>query len=140
MTSPHPTSIIAPSDTNAENPTCSRRLQSRMAVSSAPLWLRKATVPGRAMPAAKVALRPVRGLMTPRQFGPTTRMRPRRASASTCRSSAAPASPVSWNPAEMITAAGTPRSAHAPTTPGTAGAGVAITARSTAAGTSAIDG
>src|SRR5262245_23468931 len=36
--SPHPTSSIDPADTNALNPTFSRRLQSRIAVKSAPLW------------------------------------------------------------------------------------------------------
>ena len=43
-------------ETKALNPTRSRRLQSRIAVNSAPLWLRKATFPGCAMPAANVAL------------------------------------------------------------------------------------
>ena len=41
---------------------------------SAPLWLMKPTVPGRAMAAAKVAFSPVSGLITPRQFGPMTRI------------------------------------------------------------------
>ena len=61
------------------------------------------------MPAAKVALRPLVGLMTPRQFGPTMRMPPRRASANTRASSSAPAGPVSRKPAEMISAAGNAR-------------------------------
>ena len=41
---------------------------------SAPLWLMKPTEPGRAMVVAKVAFRPVSGLITPRQLGPMTRM------------------------------------------------------------------
>ena len=40
--------------------------------------------------------------MTPRQFGPTTRIPYRRAASSTWRSSAAPSAPTSLNPAEMM--------------------------------------
>ena len=36
-------------ETNALKPTFSRKLQSRTAVHSAPLWLMNATLPGRAM-------------------------------------------------------------------------------------------
>ena len=39
---------MLPVETKALNPTCSRKLQSRMAVSNAPLWLTKATLPSRA--------------------------------------------------------------------------------------------
>ena len=39
---------------------------------NAPLWLMKATLPGRAMLWANVAFRPVIGFITPRQFGPIT--------------------------------------------------------------------
>src|SRR5450756_862513 len=66
MTSPQPTSSIDPSETTALKPTFSRLLQSRTAVSRAPLWLTKPTVPGAEIPAANVALRPVGGRMTPR--------------------------------------------------------------------------
>ena len=45
-----------------------------MAVSSAPLWLRNATFPGKAMSWAKVAFRPASGFMMPRQLGPITRI------------------------------------------------------------------
>ena len=41
-------------DTKEENPTFSRRLQSRIAVHKAPDWLRKPTLPGRAIVLAKV--------------------------------------------------------------------------------------
>ena len=61
-------------ETKALKPTISRRLQSRTAVQSAPLWLMKPTLPGRAMAAAKVAFSPCSGLITPRQLGPTMRM------------------------------------------------------------------
>ena len=71
---------MEPIETKALKPTIPRRLQSSMAVHRAPLWLMKPTLPGRAMPAAKVALRPVSGLITPRQLGPMMRMLPRRAS------------------------------------------------------------
>ena len=74
-------------ETNALKPTISRSDQSSTAVQSAPDWLMKATLPRRAMPAAKVALTPLMGFITPRQFGPTRRMLPRRAWASNCRSS-----------------------------------------------------
>ena len=60
---------MEPSETKALKPTPSRKLQSRMAVHSAPLWLRKATLPLRAMLAAKVALSARCGSITPRQDG-----------------------------------------------------------------------
>jgi hypothetical protein len=58
-------------------PHCDGLLFFRLAVSNAPLWLMNATLPGRAMPAAKLAFRADRGHITPRQFGPITGMRPR---------------------------------------------------------------
>ena len=87
-----------------------------------------------------MALRPLVGLMTPRQFGPTMRMPPRRASANTRASSSAPAGPVSRKPAEMISAAGTPASTHCRMISGTVAAGVTTTARSTGPGTSPTAG
>src|ERR1044071_1986028 len=102
-----------------------------MAVSRAPLWLMSATFPALAMPLAKVAFNPLRGFMTPRQFGPIIRIFPRRAWTMTCRSRSAPEGPISLNPAEMMMAARTPASTHWPITSGTVGAGVATTARST---------
>ena len=135
MRSPQLTSSIDPSEANAENPTFSRRLQSSTAVHSAPLWLMKATFPGRAMPEAKVALRPVRGLITPRQLGPTRRMPPRATCCFTSRSSATPSGPASLNPAEMTMAPCTRLSTHSRMMAGTLGAGVTTTARSTWSGT-----
>ena len=127
-------------ETKALNPTFSRRLQSRMAVHRAPLWLRKPTEPGWAMVLAKVAFRPLWGIITPRQLGPMRRILPLRASAKTCRSSSTPAGPVSLKPAEMMTAPGTPASAHSRMRPGTVAAGVVMTARSTGSGTDLILG
>ena len=118
----------------------SRKLWSRMAVKSAPLWLRKPTLPGRAIAPAKVALKPEFGLITPKEFGPIIRIRPRRASSSTRSSSSAPSGPVSLKPAEMTTAPRTPASTHSATMSGTAGAGATITAKSTCSGTSEIVG
>ena len=106
----------------------------------APLWLKKPTFPGRAIWEANVALRPEAGRMTPRQLGPISRMRPRRACSRIRRSRSAPAGPISLNPAEMITAPLTPASAHSPITSGTVGAGVTTTARSIGSGTAPIDG
>src|ERR671911_350097 len=136
MRSPQPTSIMEPTLTKAEKPTFSMKLLSRMAVMSAPLWLRNPTFPGRAMPEAKVALRPVSGFITPRQLGPMMRMRPCCASSRTCLSSSAPSGPVSLKPAEMMIAPPTPDSTHSWMISGTAGAGAAMTARSTRSGTS----
>jgi hypothetical protein len=129
-----------PVETNALKPTNSRKLQSRMAVSSAPLWLRNATLPLLAIPEAKVALSPETGFITPRQFGPITRIFPRRAAASTCRSSSTPAGPISLNPAEMMMAPFTPTSTQSLMTPTTFAAGVTTTARSTFSGTAPILG
>src|SRR5262245_18765037 len=92
------------------------------------------------MAAANVALSPVRGLMTPRQLGPTMRRALPRTRSLTWRSRSAPASPLSRKPAEMMMAPLTPASMHSLTIPGTDGAGVTITARSTAPGTALIAG
>ena len=70
MRSPHPTSSIEPVETIALNPTCSRWLQSRIAVCSAPLWLRNATLPLCGIDFANVAFKPMVGFMNPMQFGP----------------------------------------------------------------------
>ena len=113
-------------------------LQSRIAVQSAPLWLMNPILPGSASGFAKVAFKPMCGNITPTQFGPMIRIRPRRARISF--SNSAPAGPDSLNPAEMMTAPLTPAAAHSLTICGTVAAGVAITARSTSPGTSLIVG
>jgi len=74
MRSPQPTSAMEPRDTMELKPTFSRSAQSRTAVTRAPDWLTNATRPRGAMAAANVALRPVTGLITPRQLGPMSRM------------------------------------------------------------------
>ena len=113
----------------ALNPSWIERLQSRIAVQSAPLWLMNPMLPGNAKGFANVAFKPMCGSITPTQFGPMIRIFPRRLRI--CFSSSAPAGPHSLNPAEMITAPFTSAAAHSATIPGTVAAGVAITARST---------
>ena len=73
---------------NALNPTRLARLQSRMAVQSAPLWLMKPMLPGSASGLANVAFKPMCGSITPTQFGPMIRIRPRCARISFSSSSA----------------------------------------------------
>ena len=126
-------------ETKALKPTISLRLQSSTAVHSAPLWLMKPTEPGRAMVVAKVAFRPVSGLITPRQLGPITRMLAACASSSSWCSRAAPSGPISLKPAEMTMAPRTPFSPHSRMMPGMVGGGVTITARSTSSGMSETD-
>ena len=58
--SPQPTSSIEPVETMALDPTCSRWLQSRIAVCNAPLWLRKATLPACGRDFAKGRVEPDR--------------------------------------------------------------------------------
>ena len=63
-------------ETKLLKPTFSVIDQSSTAVHSAPLWLMKATLPGFAIELAKVAFNPDTGFITPRQFGPSRRIRP----------------------------------------------------------------
>ena len=107
---------------------------------SAPDWLMKPSRPGRAIERAKVALKLETGLITPRQFGPTTRIPPFRASSSTCRSSASPSAPSSLKPALMMTAPLTPFCAHSRITAGTALEGVEMTASSQSPGIAETEG
>ena len=129
-----------PTETNALKPTISFRLQSRTAVHNAPDWLMNPTDPGRATVVANVAFMPVSGLITPRQFGPITRMFALRASSRSLTSSAAPSGPISLNPAEMTIAPRTPFSPHSLIIPGIEGGGVMITARSTSSGIAETEG
>ena len=100
----------------------------------------KATLPGSAIPLLNVAFRPISGFITPRQFGPMSRIPPRRACFKTCCSNSRPAVPSSRNPAEITIAPLTPASAHCSITDGTLAAGVTTTAKSTFSGTAAIFG
>ena len=92
------------------------------------------------MSAANVALNFKPGTITPRQFGPTMRMWPRRASSKTCCSSAAPSGPISLKPAEIMIAPGMPAAAHSLMMPGTVFGGVMMTARSGLSGSAATFG
>jgi len=91
---------------------------------------------------AKVAFSEIAGsvLMTPRQFGPITRMPLANAVTTNWRSAARPADPVSPKPEEMITSPRTDLRAHSSTTAATLAAGVAITARSTSSSMSSTLG
>ncbi len=80
---------------------------------------------------------PSAGEMTPRQLGPTIRIRLGRAASSICWRRSAPPPPASPKPAVITTAARQPRAASSATMPGTVGGGVAITASSGAIGSSA---
>ncbi len=102
---------------------------------SAPLWLRKPTLPGRAIARGEGGVQPADGIhhaqaVRPDQPDPRTRC---------ARAPAVPAPPPgrpSLNPAEITIAPRTPAFTHSPTTLGTVAAGVTITARSTASGSS----
>jgi hypothetical protein len=100
-----------------------------------PLWLRKATLPGRTMSRPNVAFSPIQGFINPRQFGPIRRAAPRLNSDWICRSNAIPSGPLSLKPAEITTTAFALAFTHSATTAGTVGAGVTTTTRSTASGT-----
>ena len=100
----------------------------------APLWLMKATLPGRAIVAANVAFSPVTGLITPRQLGPMIRIFPGRAS-SRFAFEFAPARPGLLEACGDDDGAATPASTHSRMMSGTVGAGVTMTARSTCSGT-----
>ena len=91
---------------------------------------------------AKVALRRTKGsvLISPMQFGPTTRMSCRRADASSRDSVAAPDGPISPNPALSTTAAPTCAAPHSSMICGTLEAGTATMARSTRSGMAPIVG
>lgn len=72
--------------------------------------------------------------MTPTQLGPTMRTPAVLAAARMARSRAAPSSPVSLPPPEMIMAPATPQRPHSSTTAGANLSGTMITARSTGHG------
>ena len=106
-----------------------------MAVSNAPLWLMNATLPGRAIVCANVAFSPRTGFITPRQFGPISRILPRMICV-ICASRSLPCSPCSLNPAEITMPAGIPAATDSARTSGTLSAGVVTTTRSTLSGSS----
>ena len=79
-------------------------------------------------------------LVSPMQFGPTSRTSCRRAEARTCDCVAAPDGPISANPELSTTAAPTCAAPHSSTTSATRAAGTAMSARSTSPGIAPIDG
>ncbi len=83
---------------------------------------------------------PPTGFMTPRQFGPTTRIPCRRAASRTWRSSSTPSAPTSLNPALMMITPRTPAWPHSSTSAGTDLGGVTMTARSTGSPIAETDG
>lgn len=77
-------------------------------------------------------------LNMPDVFGPITRIPVSAAIRLNSASNAAPSGPDSRKPLASTIAPATPAAAQSPSTPGTVRAGVAISATSTGAGTSAI--
>src|SRR5262245_35772927 len=113
-----------------------------MAAQRAPLWEANEMDPSIGIFEAKDELKRVRCevLMTPRQFGPTSRIEYFLAISAVSRSSLDPSSPTSLKPAEITTRALTPNLPHSSTTLGTAVAGTMMMARSAFSGRSRIDG
>src|SRR3990170_7520840 len=99
----------------------------------------KAIGPEGGIPAEKVALSGVIVSMTPKQFGPISRIENWRATSSSSRSRSAPSQPASRHPALMTMAAGMAFSPHSRSASGTAGYGMTITARSIGPGTASTD-
>ena len=127
-----------PIEAKEESPRLRSPARAISASPRAPLCDRKATFPAGGMAGAKVALSRTPGtvLMSPRQLGPISRIPDSRQLSTRRRSRSAPSGPDSAKPAEITVSAGTPFAAQSATTPSTAGAGTAITARSTGPGTS----
>ena len=97
-----------PSETTLEKPTLLGCAQSSIAVHIAPDCETRPMVPGSGAAMREGRVQPVAGRMMPRQFGPMSRRRWRRAFSSIARSSAAPAGPVSAKPPEMTMAVRVP--------------------------------
>src|SRR5260370_38343906 len=102
---------MAPTLTKELKPTWAPCAQSRMDVQMAPLWLSRATWPGRAIDAAKLALRLLGGGITPRQLGPMTPILPP-AISGTAAPRSPPAPPSSDEPAPVVCAPAPPRATH----------------------------
>ena len=126
------TSYLSPADTKDDTPIPSRDICSSSAIPTPPDCTTRPTTPRTGWPAVKVASRPIHGMITPKQLGPSSRMPCRRQAAF----SSAPAAPRQ----ELSTIrARTPWRPHCSATPGTAAGGTAITARSTGPGRSSTD-
>ena len=105
---------------------------------SAPLCDMKPTVPSAGRAAAKVAFIRTSGsvMITPMQFGPTTRIPAVRARSRSSISSRVPSGPVSEYPAVITTRPLTPLAIASSRTPLTRGRGTTTTARSIGPGMS----
>ncbi len=121
-------------------PMSSLMTQSRTAVPSAPLWEMKPILPPIGMTAAKLRLRGIEVLISPRQLGPWIRIPYFSAISKSFPSRTAPSCPVSLKPADMTTRALTPFIPHSSVTCSTLAAGIETTTRSTSPGTSRIEG
>ena len=125
------TSSMLPTDTKYEKPMPSSSAQSSTEVHNAPDCEIKPMCPFDGVAAAKLAFRLIAGTMMPRQLGPKILMPSNfRCSTRTSSSSLRPSTPISRNPAEMITTPRVPASPHCRTMGATVAAGVQITAKS----------
>ena len=130
-------SALFPRLMNLEKPTSLPMAQSRMAVQRAPDWEKNPISPTGGIPAAKVAFRQLLVSITPRQFGPTTRIPSSRTRVRRAFSSAAPSPPTSLKPAEITMAYRMPLAAQASSAGRHALGGITRTARSASGGRSA---
>ena len=111
----------------------SREKCSSSAAPSPPDWTTRPALPGEGRCTANVASSPIPGTATPKQFGPTRRMPPRRLASSRADSCA------SVRPRVMTTSDLAPRFPHSWATSRTRAAGTATTTRSGASGSAATD-
>ena len=126
------TSYLSPAEAKEDTPMPSRDICSSSAIPTPPDCTTRPATPRTGWPAVKVASRPIQGMITPKQLGPSSRMPCRRQAAF----SSAPAAPRQ----ELSTIrARTPWRPHCSATPGTAAGGTAITARSTGPGRSSTE-
>ena len=112
----------------------SRENCSTSAAPTAPDWTTRPVCPGEGRGTPNVAPSPIPGTATPKEFGPTRRMFPRRVASSRPDSCAGVKSEV------ITTSDPTPRLPHSSAAATTRAAGTATTARSGASGSSATDG
>ena len=136
------TSTRLPADPKVEMPRLRRAAEASTAMPSAPDWANSPSRPCGGRVGASEALSRTAGslLISPKEFGPTTRMPASRARRSSSACSRAPSRPSSAKPDDTTSRALTPASAHSSTTSSTACAGTAMTARSTCPGTAATEG
>jgi hypothetical protein len=115
--------------------------QSSIAVARAPDWLTNASLPGAALPGAKLAFSPSPGTSRPMQLGPRIRSRCGRAASSMACSSVDPSSAAgSFSPAVRTMAARVPLWPSCEMRSGTVRAGLQMMASSGAAGSESTSG